>query len=76
MFTQFERDESADTGVMFRDFVIAVGMFVYTNEGARKVFVPDVAMAFNTSLELVREAVKEHPWLYLHPTGQIESDGE
>lgn len=76
MFTAFERDDAAEAGVMFKDFVTAVGMFVYTNESARKVFVPDIAMAFNTSQEAVREAVEQHPWLYMHPTGQIESDGE
>ena len=79
MFTQFERDKDVGVGVMFEDFITAVGMMVYTNE--RKVSVADLALAFNTTPDLVREAVDAHPWLYTHndadPAKQIvESDGE
>lgn len=79
MFTEFERDKEAGVGVMFEDFITAVGMMVYTNE--RKVTVAEVALAFNTTPDLVREAVAEHPWLYTDhnadPAQQtIESDGE
>lgn len=81
MFTEFERNKSAGVGVMFDDFVTAVGMYVYTNEGKRDVSVADVALAFNTTPELVREAVEDHPWLVSYddtdPAKQIiHSDGE
>lgn len=81
LFTNFERDENAEIGVMWRSFVTAVGIYVYTNEGARKVSVADVALAFNTTPELAREAVQEHPWLCCGADGDpsqalIESDGE
>ncbi len=81
MFTQFERDNNATVGVMFRDFVTAVGMFVYTNGEERRVTVADVALAFNTTPELVREAVADHYWLLASddedPAKQvIECDGE
>lgn len=82
MFTEFERDKTASSGVMFEDFITAVGTYVYTNEGDYQVSVADVAQAFNTSVELVREAVDAHPWLCLAghaetPTDQfIQSDGE
>jgi hypothetical protein len=81
VFTEFERDSSATVGVMFKDFVTAVGMFVYTNQAARSVTVADVALAFNTTPEVVREAVAEHYWLGTSddadPAKQvIESDGE
>lgn len=81
MFTDFERDTSADVGVMFDHFITAVGIYVQTNEDARKVTVADVALAFNTTPELAREAVEAHPWLFTahdpDPTKQfIESDGE
>jgi len=81
MFTDFEREKNAGVGVMFDDFVTAVGMYVYTNEGKRDVSVADVALTFNTTPELVREAVEDHPWLFCHddtdPAKQIiHSDGE
>ena len=81
MFTEFERDDAIGVGVMFENFVTAVGIYVYTNEDIRKVSIADVAITFNTTPELVREAVATHPWLYsLHhddPARQmIESDGE
>jgi hypothetical protein len=74
MFTEFERDKDVGVGVMFEDFITAVGMMVYTNE--RTVTVSDVALAFNTTPELVREAAEAHPWLFVRDDGSIESDGE
>lgn len=76
MFTEFERDKEVGVGVMFEDFITAVGMFVYTNESARKVSVADVAVAFNTTPDLAREAAEAHPWLHVREDGSIESDGE
>lgn len=86
MFTEFERDKAASSGVMFEDFISAVGVYVYTNEGDYQVSVADVAQAFNTTVELVREAVDGHPWLFLRDSSRankqnpamqyIESDGE
>ena len=80
LFTDFERDESASTGVMWDHFVIAVAMYVYTNDGVYAVSVADVAETFNTTPALVREAVDEHPWLYRSQDDDpakdlIESDG-
>jgi hypothetical protein len=80
-FTEFERDENAGTGVFFNHFITAVGIYVFTNEGTRDVSVADIAMAFNTTPDLAREAINEHPWLFLHdhddPANAIvESDGE
>lgn len=80
-FTSFERDPDAEVGVMWDGFLTAVSVFVYTNEDTRRVTVADVALAFNTTPELVREAVAEHPWLYTRehddPAQQIiESEGE
>jgi hypothetical protein len=79
MFTDFERDKDVGVGVMFEDFITAVGMMVYTNE--RTVTVSDLALAFNTTHALVREAVAGHPWLHMNdhadPAQQVvESDGE
>lgn len=37
-----------------------------TFTGARKVSVADIAMVFNTTPELTREAVAAHPWLFTH----------
>jgi len=80
-FTDFERNPGADTGVMWDNFVTAVAVYVCTNEDAFDVSVQDVAEAFNTTPELVREAVDEHPWLTRsgddHPLQDlIESEGE
>lgn len=81
MFTSFETDPAAETGIMFTEFVTAVGMYVYMNESEFFVSVADVAEAFNTTPDLVREAVRQHPWLITRehedPEKQlIESDGE
>ena len=80
MFRDFERD-AEKMGVMFHDFVTAVGIYTYTNEGDRTVTIADIATAFNTTPDLAREAVGDHPWLVSHhnddPTKQtVESDGE
>lgn len=82
-FTEFERDATAATGVFFRDFITALATWVYTNEGDYECTVAEAALAFNTTPELVREAIEGHPWLLLRgadetdPTKQvIESDGE
>lgn len=64
LFTEFERDPDATVGVMWDDFVTAVAMYQATNGGIYAVSVADVAETFNTTVELVREAVDEHPWLY------------
>ena len=81
VLTQFERDRNADVGVMWHNFVTALTLWVYVNEGARSVTVGEAAMTFNTSIELVREAVGENAWLYFShdadPAKQtIQSDGE
>lgn len=81
MFTEFERDSGAGVGVMFDHFVTAVGIYVYTNEGDRDVTIADIAAAFNTTVELAREAVDSHPWLFVHDhpdpaQATVESDGE
>jgi hypothetical protein len=85
LFTEFERDPNAETGVMWETFITAIGVFVYTNEDKRPgPTVADAALAFNTTPDLVREAVGEHPWLFAEwaddekdPNKQfIMSDGE
>jgi hypothetical protein len=80
-FTDFERDPEATTGVMWSDFVTAVGIWVYTNEDLTRLSVAEAALAFNTTPELVREAIDEHPWLDWRqdddPAKQyISTDGE
>lgn len=80
-FTEFERDPDAMTGVMFDNFITAIGVWVYVNEGRRYLTVAEAALVFNTTPELVREAVQTHPWLYSRPHDDpakqlIESDGE
>ena len=62
LFTDFERGE--DLGVQWSDFVTAVGVYVYVNEKNGEPTIACIARAFNTTPDLVREAVEEHPWLY------------
>lgn len=76
LFTDFERDREAECGVMWDDFVRALAVWVYCNEsGERRPTVADAALAFNTTPELVREAIGEHIYLYLGADDTIESDG-
>jgi hypothetical protein len=79
-FTEFERDPDADVGVMWDHFITAIGIWVYVNSGHREVTVAEAALTFNTTPDLVREAVATHPWLFASddpdPSKQtIESDG-
>lgn len=80
-FTDFERDDSAEIGVMWRDFVSAIGIWVYVNEDGHKPTIAEAALVFNTTPDLVREAVSKHRGLFTqynkNPAQQyIESEGE
>ena len=79
VFTEFERDPDALVGVMWEQFTTALGIWVYTNaDVGRELTVTEAATVFNTTPELVREAVEDNPWLF-HPDDAkllIESDGE
>ena len=80
-FTDFERNPDAATGIMWDNFITALGIWVYVNEGERRPTVAEAALVYNTTPQLVREAIEEHPWLYAShhtdPAQQtIESDGE
>lgn len=80
-FTEFERDPDVGVGVMWEQFITAVGIWVYTNENARRPTIAEAALAFNTTVDLIREAVDDHPWLYSPPDAdpakqEIWSDGE
>lgn len=82
IFTEFERDQNADYGVMWHDFVSAVGIWVYTNElSEARPTIGAIACAFNTTPEIAREAVDDHAWLFRHKGESaerefVESDGD
>ncbi len=78
-FTDFERDTETP-GVHWEHFVTAVGIWTYVRPDAAPT-VADAASAFNTTADLVREAVSDHPWIFCNddpdPAKQfIEMDGE
>lgn len=76
-FTDFEHDTNATTGVMWKQFITAIGIWVYCNEASgRMPTVAEAALAFNTTPKLVCDAVLEHPWLDYDDKLQIWSDGE
>ncbi len=54
MSTDFERDETAPTGAMFRDFIIAVGIYCYVRARRNPATVAEIARAFNTTSALAR----------------------
>ena len=73
-YISFERNEDADVGIMWSDFITAVGVFVGTNGG--KSTVKNIAMSFNTTPELVREAIDAHYWLVASADGTVFADGD
>lgn len=80
-FTEFTREEHPTSGVMWKDFITAIGIWVYVNEAERTLTIAEASMVFNTTPDLVREAVAAHPWLFSQPAADptqqtIESDGE
>jgi hypothetical protein len=60
-FTEFETDPDLP-GVHWDAFVTAVG--VWTGMQAQPPSVAAAMLAFNTTADKVRAAVREHPWLF------------
>lgn len=58
-FTDFERDPN-EVGIHWDHFITALGIWTYLNE-SRGVTVAEAAMVFNTTPDLVREAISDHP---------------
>lgn len=71
-----DADCALDTDGMpyLADFVKALGTWVYCQQRL-KVTVPEAAIAFNATPDVIRQAAEEHPWL-LVIGDEIESDGE
>lgn len=80
---QFEGEPDAGAGIFMEDLGRALVIWtVMVFEGKDQVTVADAALAFNTTPEIIREAIEDAMWIGWHgpdddPTKQIiETDGE
>lgn len=75
-------DDSAEPGILQRQLGEAVSVWAWMQQGDEPQTIATTALTFNTTPELVRSALDEHPWAswigpYDDPTKQlIEHDGE
>lgn len=71
-----------ETGIPWDAFVITLGIWSWMRPGEKQCTVREAAQAFDTTDAVIREAVEDHPWMFLYgpdddPTKQIiEHDGE
>lgn len=49
---------------------------VWTVAQGREVTVSDTALAFNVEPKLIRQAVEDHPWMFIGKDEVIEHEGE
>ena len=61
---QIETDDDADSGVRLHDIGRAIMIWAVMNYG-RPLSVAEAALAFNTTTEIVRDAVEEDSWAFL-----------
>lgn len=78
-FTDIKPDD-ADVGITRQQLAIAVSTWAWMQE--RRVTVADAMTAFNTTAEIIRQAVDDGAWTFLEIEGDgpthefIEQDGE
>lgn len=78
----FFADPGDEAGVFFDDFVVAVGVWSWMQQGDVPPTVRAAAQAFCVTDDVIRKAIDAHPWCFLSgpdddATKQlIEADGE
>jgi hypothetical protein len=74
--------DGEEAGVPWGNFLTALQVWTWMRPGDEPCTVREAAIAFDVADEVVREAVNEHPWMFLvgpddDPTQQrIDHDGE
>lgn len=65
LYTDILPDEDAEAGIHRQDFANAVSIWAFMQQKETGVTVAEVALAFNTTPELVRQAIEDHYWMSL-----------
>jgi len=65
LFTEILPDEDEEAGIHRREFATAVSVWSFMQNKETQTTVAEVALAFNTTPELVRQAVDDHYWMSL-----------
>jgi hypothetical protein len=60
----FFMDDEDDAGIEFEDFVKAIGVWGWMRAGGQPT-VREVGDSFNVTDQVIINAVKAHPWMYL-----------
>lgn len=72
LFTEILPDDDGEAGVHRQDFANAVSIWSFMQNKETQTTVADVALAFNTTPELVRQAVEDHYWLSLDDPSETD----
>lgn len=64
-FTEILPNDDPEAGVHRQDFANAISVWSFMQNKETLASVAEVALAFNTTPELVRQAVEDHYWLFL-----------
>lgn len=70
LFTEILPDDDDDAGIHLGDFSTAISVWSFMQNSEKPQSVADVALAFNTTPELVRRGVTDHYWLFLSPENE------
>lgn len=72
LYTDILPDDDGEAGIHRQDFANAVSVWSFMQNSEKQTTVADAALAFNTTPELVRQAVEDHYWLSLDNPGELD----
>lgn len=72
LFTEIMPDDDGEAGIRRTDFANAVSCWSFMQKKETLTTVAEVAMAFNTTPELVRQAVEDHYWMSLEDPDEAD----
>jgi len=81
-YTDVLEDDDNDPGIHIGQLGAAIAAWSWMQDGETPQTVAAAAATFNTTIEIVRRAVEEHPWTFLcgpsdnRAAQTIEHDGE
>jgi hypothetical protein len=83
LYTDILDNDDEEPGVRRRDLSAAVSCWSWMQDRPERVSVAEAARAFNTTPDLIRQAVRDGYWTFLDPAEEadpakqfIEHDGE
>jgi hypothetical protein len=83
VYTEILSDDDEDAGIHERDLITAIQVWTWMQDSATPQTVAATALAFNTTPDIVRKAVRDAYWMFLVPDREddpikqtIEHDGD